>query len=322
MDAKKSRILYIKRFLEEQTDEEHPATIADILAYLSENGIAAHQRTVILDIELLTEAGVDVVCNKSRRNQYFIGDVFFETPELKLLVDAAQASKFLTIKRSHAIIGKLLTLTSRHQAEALKNGLYLDNVVKPKNEAAYVTTDLLFTAINTNCRVQFKYFEYTPDKKKEYKHGRRVYEFSPWAFAWDNDKYYIIGFSKHHGKAVKFRVDRIAAPKLTALPAVPAPEDFDLAAFTKATFQMFDGPMLDVTLKCKNELMKSIIDRFGEDVKTSRADAEHFYVKAQVAVSKTFFGWVFASDGAVTITAPAEAVNTYRDMLKRTNQLQ
>lgn len=322
MDAKKSRILYIKRFLEEQTDEAHPATVADILAYLSENGIAAHHRTVMLDIGQLIEAGYDVVCNKSRQNQYFIGTVLFEMPELKLLVDAAQASKFLPVKRSRALIDKLLTLTSRHQADSLKNGLYLDNLVKPKNDAAYRTTDLLLDAINQGCRVRFMYFEYTPDKQRKYKHGRRVYELSPWTFAWDSDKYYIIGHSKHHDKAVKFRVDRIASPKLTELPAIPAPADFDLAAFTKATFQMFDGPLLDVTLKCKNELMKAIIDRFGEEVKTSIADKAHFYATVKVAASKTFYGWVFASDGAVTISAPGEAVNAYRNMLKRANQLQ
>ena len=321
-DEKKSRILYIKRYLEKQTDEEHPATVADILAYLSSEGINAHGRTVMRDIDQLVEAGIDVVVNKSTQNQYFIGTVLFEMPELKLLVDAAQASKFLSVKRSHALIDKMLTLTSRYQADSLKTGLYMDNIVKPKNEAAYVTTDLLLNAINNNRRVRFMYVEYTPDKKKEYKHGRRVYEFSPWTFAWDSDKYYIIGHSKHHGKAVKFRVDRIASPKPTELPAVPAPEDFDLADFVKATFQMFDGPLLDVTLKCKNELMKSIIDRFGEEVKTDIADTGHFYAKVKVAASKTFFGWVFASDGAVTITAPGDAVRAYRDMLKRAYQLQ
>ena len=321
MDAKKSRILYIKRFLEEQTDEEHPATVADILAYLSRVGIAAHHRTVTLDIEQLMEAGVDVVCNKSRQNQYFIGDGLLELPEIKLLVDAAQASKFLTYKRSRALTDKLLSLTSVHQAENLKSGLYLENHIRPQNEAAYITAAMLHNAISTKKCVRFMYIEYTPDKKKEYKHGRRVYELSPWAFVWNNDSYYIIGHSKHHDKAVKFRVDRIAAPKLTDLPAIPAPEDFDLAAFVMATFQMYDGPLLDVTLKCKNELMKTIVDRFGEDVKADIADAGHFYVTVSVSASKLFYGWIFGMDGAIEIVKPAEAVKAYQEMLKKAKSI-
>jgi len=43
----------------------------------------------MLDIDVLIETGVDVVCNKGRANQYFIGERHFETPELKLLIDAA-----------------------------------------------------------------------------------------------------------------------------------------------------------------------------------------------------------------------------------------
>ena len=322
MDAKKSRILYVKRFLEEQTDEAHPATIADIVAYLASMGIAAHHRTILLDIEQLIEADIDVVCNKGRKNEYFIGDGLFEMPELKLLLDATQASKFLTAKRSRTIINKLLSLVSAHQAKNLQNSLYLEKRVKPKNETAYITADLLLTAINTKRRVQFMYFEYTPEKKKVYKHGRRLYELSPWAFVWNNDSYYIIGHSKTHGKVAKFRVDRIAAPKLTDLPAIPAPEDFDIAAYVQSVFQMYDGPMLDVTLKCRNDFMKVIVDRFGEGVHTEIADEGHFYAKVIVSASKTFYGWVFASDGAINITAPGETVKAYLDMLEKAKQLQ
>jgi len=94
------------RYLEQQTDEAHPAVITDILDYLADEGISTSSKTVTKDIDLLIEAGFDVVCNKSRQNQYFIGERHFETPELKLLIDAAQASKFLTAKRSHTLIDK------------------------------------------------------------------------------------------------------------------------------------------------------------------------------------------------------------------------
>jgi len=113
MPEKKNRILHIQQYLKEQTDELHPAAITDILSHLSDTGISANRRTVMLDIKQLVEAGVDVVCNRSKQNQYFIGERHFEAPELKLLVDAAQASKFLTAKRSRAIINKLLSLHKR-----------------------------------------------------------------------------------------------------------------------------------------------------------------------------------------------------------------
>ena len=317
MAEKKSRILYVQRYLLEQTDEEHQATAADIAAYLAGEGITASVRTVAQDVDLLIEAGVDVICNKSRTIQYFIGDRHFEMPELKLLIDAVQASKFLTAKRSHALINKLLAAASCHQSLDLTAGLYFDDKVKPKNENAYITADLLLTAIGAGKRVRFKYIEYTPDKKKTYKHKRKVYEFSPWHFIWDSDKYYILGYSESHGKAITFRIDRIAAPERTDIDAVPAPEGFDLADYVKSVFSMYDGPLLDVTLKCENSMMKTIVDRYGEGVHTSFADSGHFYATVSASASKTFYGWVFGMDGAVEITEPREAVEVYRDMLDR-----
>jgi len=317
MPEKKSRILYIKRFLEDETDEAHPVTVMDIIAWLAGKSIAATRKTVAQDINQLIDAGVDVVRNKSRPNKYFIGDRHFELPELKLLIDAAQASKFLTTKRSRKMIDKLLALASRHQSDDLKDGLYFSDQAKPGNETAYITADKLLKAINARKRVRFMYYEYGPDKVKNYKHKRRIYEFSPWRFLWNNDSYYIAGYSENHGKAIKFRVDRIAAAEPTKLDAVPMPEDFDLAAFVRSVFSMYDGPPLDVTLRCENALMKTIVDRFGEDVHTEIAGPGHFHAKVTVLASKTFYGWIFGMDGAISITAPAEAVKEYRQMVGR-----
>jgi len=166
MNAKKNRVLYVKRFLEEQTDEAHQATLADTINYLAGEGIAANRRTVAQDIEQVTESGVDIICNKSRQNQYFVGERPFEMPELKLLFDAVQASKFLTAKRSERLVDKLLSVSSFYQGLDLTDGVYYDYDMKPKNENAYITTDVLFAAIRTKKRVQFMYIEYQADKKR------------------------------------------------------------------------------------------------------------------------------------------------------------
>jgi len=312
-----SRTLYVLRCLQDNSDEQHPLSINQILRYLEENGITANRRTIPTDIQTLLDYGVDIVEVKSKQNLYFIGGRHFELPELKLLIDAAQASKFLTTKRSKVLINKLLALASPYQAVGLRKSLYFDKKVKPKNETAYITTDLLFTAINQNKRVRFMYYDYGPDKKKMYKHGRRIYEFSPWALVWNNDHYYALGHSESHCKAVTFRVDRIAAPKLMDINSVPTPKGFNLAAYTKSVFQMYDGPIMDVTLKCANDWMKTILDRFGESVSTRTSDSEHFYADVTISASKTFYGWIFASDGAIKIVAPDEAVKAYRDMVNR-----
>ena len=68
------RILELLRFLYERTDENHPAIITELLAYLESHGIHANRKTVATDIRDLQEAGWDIICKRSRQNQYFIGD--------------------------------------------------------------------------------------------------------------------------------------------------------------------------------------------------------------------------------------------------------
>lgn len=313
---RKNRILYIQQFLETQTDEAHPATIADILAYLEDRGFIVNRKTIVYDIELLIESGVDIICNKSRQNQYFVGIRHFELPELKLLVDAVQASKFISPKKSTALIQKLAALVSVHQADELNRHLYVDKQIKPNNEKVYITLDLLYSAISAGKQVRFKYYEYTQSKKKVYKHNGKVYIFSPYGLLWNHDHYYVAGFSESHGKVVTFRVDRIASPKITEAPAISRPEDFDMAEYAKSVFLMYDGPMCDVTLKCENTLMKTIIDRFGEDVDAKPLDDNHFCARVSVSVSQTFYGWVFSFGGRIEIISPEGITEQYISMAK------
>lgn len=160
----KNRALYIFQYLWNHTDEEHPATTADILQYLSSIGIATTRKTVAEDAAERQNSGFDVVCNRSRQNEYFIGSRHMELAELKLLVDAVQAAKFISPKKSKELIGKVTELASPYQGDELKRSLFVDGKVKTSNDAVYYAVDILHTAIQQQKTVMFKYIEYTEEK--------------------------------------------------------------------------------------------------------------------------------------------------------------
>ncbi len=116
----KSRLLYTLKLLTETTDASNPVSIVKIINYLKSLGISAHRKTVAADMEMLLEFGIDVVTIKSTQNRYFIGSRDFELPEVKLLVDAVEASKFITVRKRKVLIRKLSTLVSINQAQELK----------------------------------------------------------------------------------------------------------------------------------------------------------------------------------------------------------
>lgn len=313
----KPRILYLQKILLERTDEEHPLSTTQLIGILNEEyGISAHRTTITKDIAALVEYGLDIVTIHSTQSKYFVASRQFELPELKLLIDAVESSKFITPKKSNALIEKIHTLTSPGQVSKLKRNNYIADRVKPDNEQIYYIVDTINDAINEGRQISFQYYDYTGLKKKVLKNKGEVYKLSPYHLLWNGDYYYVLGYSEKKGKIVTFRVDRItASPEILEKESVPQPEDFNIADFTKEVFYIYDGDEVTVALRCDNSLMKTMIDRFGEDVTTLAYDMTSFRLITEVSASQTFFGWVFGFGGKVQILAPAEVREQYRQMI-------
>lgn len=307
------RLLLLLKLLYEQTDETHFVSGADILRYWADAGIRANRKNVYGDIQLLLDAGHDVIRVKSKQNRYFIGSRIFELPELKLLADAVASSHLVTEKKSAALLQKLSRLTSIHNAEHLNRPVYMEGTTKPDNEAIYYGIDAIQTAIHMRQAISFQYYEYTPKKEKVLKHKGYRYVFSPYALIWNRDFYYAVGWSQKHGKLAQFRVDRMTRIRQSDAEYTADPS-FDPAGYVREVFGMYHDETQRMTLLCENHAMKNVIDRFGEDVCTEIVDARHFRAVVDAAPSPPFFAWVFTFGGAIRIEGPADVLAKMKDM--------
>ena len=310
------RIIELLRFLYQQTDEAHAVTVSEMIEYLKSKGIPSVRQTVYTDLEALDSAGIDIVQIKSTQNRYFIGSRIFEYPELKMLVDAVASSKVISAKKSQALIQKLGQLTSIQQAEQLQRLASLSSRVKPHNEKVYYIIDSIQTAILDQHQISFQYYEYTPEKKKILKHDGYRYILDPYALEWKNDHYYLIGYSHKHKGIAHFRVDRLTSVEPLDSKFQPMP-DFDVAAYTNKMVDMFAAEQAEqVKLLCSNELMRVIIDHYGEDIEISPYDDTHFTVIIEVNPSGTFYGWVFKFMGKIRILSPQSCVDKMQDIAR------
>lgn len=310
------RIIELLRFLYQQTDEAHAVTVSEMIEYLKSKGIPSVRQTVYTDLEALDTAGIDIVQIKSTQNRYFIGNRIFEYPELKMLVDAVASSKVISAKKSQALIQKLGQLTSIQQAEQLQRLASLSSRVKPHNEKVYYIIDSIQTAILDQHQISFQYYEYTPEKKKILKHDGYRYILDPYALEWKNDHYYLIGYSHKHKGIAHFRVDRLTSVVPLDSKFQPMP-DFDVAAYTNKMVDMFAAEHSEqVKLLCSNELMRVIIDHYGEDIEISPYDDTHFTVIIEVNPSGTFYGWVFKFMGKIRILSPQSCVDKMQDIAR------
>lgn len=310
------RIIELLRFLYQQTDEAHAVTVSEMIEHLKSKGIPSVRQTVYTDLDALDTAGIDIVQIKSTQNRYFIGSRIFEYPELKMLVDAVASSKVISAKKSQALIQKLGRLTSVQQAEQLQRLASLSSRVKPHNEKVYYIIDSIQTAILDQHQISFQYYEYTPEKKKILKHDGYRYILDPYALEWKNDHYYLIGYSHKHKGIAHFRVDRLTSVEPLDSKFQPIP-DFDVAAYTNKMVDMFAAEHAEqVKLLCSNELMRVIIDHYGEDIEISPYDDTHFTVIIEVNPSGTFYGWVFKFMGKIRILSPQSCVDKMQDIAR------
>lgn len=313
----KLRPLYLAKILYEQTDEEHFLTTAQLIQILQERyGIKAHRQTIKTEIELLRQFGLEIEEVKSTQNRYNLFGRRFDAPELKLLIDAVESSKFITAGKSRELVEKISTLASEHVAASLRRNVSCEGRIKPGNERIYLIIDAINDAINKNKQISFLYFKYNSRKEKIIKRNGEPYVITPLHLVWNGDCYYMIGVYEYKQRLGSFRVDRIAkCPLILEEDGTPAPEGFDIDNYINTTFHMFDSEREEVELICDNDVMDSIIDRFGEDVTAYARDMNTFRVVVNIAVSHVFYSWVFGFGGKVRIKGPANVKAKYSEML-------
>ena len=299
----KLKLLILKDYLLRNSDEKHPVTIPQIIEELGRYDIKAERKSLYDDLEALRVYGLDIV---QSRGNYYVGQRNFETPELKLLVDSIQSSKFITEKKTMSLIKKLEELASMYDAQLLERQVYVRNRVKSMNESVYYNVDSIADAINQDRAIRFKYFEYTVTKERRIRRNGDWYIVSPFALMWDDENYYMVAWDANAGSLKHYRVDKML--EITALKDTregkEAFAEVDMAAYAKKTFGMFTGQDRSVKLRFKNILAGAVFDRFGRDVMLIPDGEDHFVVTLDVAVSPQFYSWVFGFGTDVEILSP------------------
>lgn len=301
----KLKLLYLLKILMDNTDEDHPLTMAQIIEMLDSFGISAERKSLYDDIELLRTFGVEIEKTPNRSVGYYIAERDFSLPELKLLVDAVQSSKFITTKKSLELIGKIENLASRHEASQLQRQVFVQNRIKTMNESIYYNVDFIHTAISKNVQIAFRYFMWDVHGERVLRRDGAEYTVSPWVLTWDDENYYLVAFDAQEEKIKHYRVDKMARIRLLDAPRTGQDvfAKFDTAVYSKKIFGMFGGEEKLVKLRCAKSLAGVIIDRFGKDSALIE-DGDGFTVNVRVFESPTFLAWVMGFGKDMQVLSP------------------
>ncbi len=310
----KLKIFHILRILREETDEEHRIFVPEIIRKLEAIGIKAERKSVYRDLDTLSTYGFDI---SHDRTGCALLSRDFRLAELKLLVDAVQASRFITGERRTELVEKLTKLASRHQAKMLNRAVRTEDGDKLQNKSILINIDWIHSAMADNKKISFQYFDWTPKKEQQLRHEGKRYEMSPWTLVWSNENYYMLAYDEKLDSIRHFRVDKMKNIRKMDLlrEGYDTYSRFDFSKYSSKLFGMFSGEECSVTLKCENSVAGSIIDRFGTAITIFPQNDGYFSCTVPVIVSPNFYSWVLQFGNRIEITAPADIRNGMKNLL-------
>ena len=321
----KMKLYRLAKIMQEETDEDHTLTMREIRDELAACDVTADRKTLYDDLESLQEMGLTVDGQQIGRDYYYrVIKKQFEIAELKLLVDAIQASKFITAKKSNELIKKLTGFASKYEAKQLNRQVVVNGRIKTMNESIYYVVDDIHRAIATNRQISFEYLKWNLNKELVPRKDD-LYEISPWALMWDDENYYLVGYDAATDKIKHYRVDKMR--KISVLENKKRLgkdhfKKFNMADYAKESFGMYGGEETMVTLQFQNDLVGVIIDRFGKDITIRKVDDEHSETRVSVVVSDMFFGWIFGVGTDLKIVGPEDVRKKYLSALTERQRVQ
>ena len=303
-DNQKLKIFYILDYLEAYSNEKNPVRASDLISMLDRQwGIRCDRKTVYSDIAALQQYGVDIVSIPGKNGGYYIASRNFELPELKLLIDAVQSSRYLTEKKSRELIEKLCSQCNEQDAKLMRRTVLVSGRVKSMNETIYYNVDAIQEAIAQNKQISFRYFDWDFGGKRKYRD--KEYLASPYGLCQDHENCYLLAFSSRYG-ITSYRVDRMTDIQLTEEARIPCPELTGKALHDHANrlFQMYSGDALDVKMRFHRSLLNVVIDRFGKDTMLIPDGEDYFNFTVKVAISPMFLSWIIGFGAKAKILYP------------------
>ena len=316
----KDRLLVLLQILQEHTDDETALTTAELLELMEKEGQEGFKRTLRRNIASLQNCGYDICVTEANGmpTEYAYLGRKWDMPALQILVDAVSAAQFIPQNKSEELIAELSAMAGPSHVNELQPQILVSEHVKAKNTNMIFTVQEIRRAIDRNRKIRFRYLEYNLEGKQVRKHegtNEEWYVVSPYATVWNDDRYYLVGWSDKREKVVVFRIDRMEVPKMLPSRRVTPPEDFDVRDYTDKVFRMYGGPEENVTLRCRREILDQVIDRFGDRI-VIKPVKNGFRVTVPVSLSTTFYAWVFQFVGQMSIVGPEHVRVAYAGYLE------
>lgn len=297
-DFSKNRVLALYKILIKNSDEQHSISMQDILDHMASEGYSCSEDSVLRYIkQLRNELGVDAISGRGRNARYFIGNRLLEKEELKLIIDAVNASNFIEKSIATKMIDKLKSTMSKYDSEELDRSVLGINIAKAENKKILYNVNIIQEALAKGVQISFDYMGWDKHKKLVKKYERR-YNMNPWALIWANDRYYLYGYDvKKTGDVFaerNYRVDKLDNIQLSDVPRDGKTQyrSFNANTYVSRRMGMFSGKEQAITVRIPEYLIGAFIDQFGKRITISEESEDMLQVTFYAVPSVILLGWL------------------------------
>ena len=320
----RERLICTAEALRALTDIDHPLSNADLRAVLvarfGEEG-AASENTLNDDIKSLRNIGFMGYTIKTGPRGSWCESETLGPSKVRLLLNAVQTSRFLTMSESAELQDSLLGLVSRHQEDDLVGEVHVVQRMGKEGRTVLEACDIVLAAIRTNKKVEFEY-AYNNFEGKQVAlpgdDGQTLRVETPIALYYSNGNYYLESYSetpwRRDQQITRSRLDRMRGIRVSR-------HEADLCKKVKSArrtatkrmkreFEMLGGEPRTVFLRVGAEKTNEMFDRFGFGLKFANFEGmprnkdSTALTCLTIAQSATFFRWLAGMQGDVRLQSP------------------
>lgn len=305
---KKLYIIKILEILKKYSDIDHPLLQRDIIDYMKKDfDVECERKAIGRNIENLKDVGYDIEYN----NGYYLVERDFEESELRFLLDAILASRYIPVGQAKDLITKLTAQSNIYFKDKVKHISNITNMDHQETNELFYTIDILSEAIARKKKVRFFYRKY--DLNKELVNtSKDKHLVNPYQIILTNGKYYLIGNVDKYHNVTHFRVERIWDIELENSKRKDPKEvtelknGLDLPKHMVEHLYMFGGESVPITLRINNEVIGDIIDWLGTEIEIiPDDDGRHSQVMFK-ANKKAMKYWAMQFGENVVVLKPEE----------------
>ncbi len=337
--GQKYKSLLVWQVLLKRTDAEHPLSVDNIQDHLRMYGVETERRSIYRDINDLKKLletdydadiedrerlGYEIGYTRKQPSGYMITQRPYSFDDVMLLAECINSAKFISENQAEGLREMLGTFCSEKQEERLLDEVYnIDRVKTPNTEVIY-TLSTLNEAIKNRHKVCFNYMKYTIENRKQQTARRKGKEYlvSPYTLLINDGNYYALSYDERRKTMVPYRIDRMCNVQELDVTQEGYEEyqKIDVRTYTRRVFGMFGGERKRVIIRFTNDMLDTVVDRFGpgdeDNTVYFRPEGKyHFVLSADIDVSPQFFSWVCGFGKKALIMSPPAVVDQFRSFL-------